>query len=529
MFGFFRKKSPRTGPDPEEVLDLATIARMFDGVDVTGRTNENDSNARNSNPLSTQNTADHSWEPFVSNEKSGSLHKNSPTTQRSAKQFGNPNLGMPARARTPMRDIFARTPKTSTKDMSNIEITLPTAVEQRVHVVVDEVGFSGLPHEMEAELMKEGFKREDLERDADAAVGALQLYKFGALKPPNNQVNPRNIPLDEMVSPNTSSEQSKSRCYYSGLSAATNSLRVSIPPEHPIFVDEDPFKHFQNLRKIGEGASGHVFVAINREGKKMALKQVKPKCQNEKEAVEFEIEVMACTRHENLIKCYETYRWNKKLWISMEFMEGGAVTDILLLLQRRRTRFYEEHIAYIVRESLKGLQFMHNMRRLHRDIKSDNILLGMGGEVKLSDFGFCCELSSDGDKRMSKVGTPYWMAPELVKCMAYDYKVDIWSIGIFAYECAEWEPPLYGEKAVRAMYLITTSEPPRLPAGRWSAEFNDFLAHCLQKNPRRRATASALLAHPFLKKACSQEDMADIVRTIKLKKSQARAAQAPLV
>jgi protein-serine/threonine kinase len=232
---------------------------------------------------------------------------------------------------------------------------------------------------------------------------------------------------------------------------------------------------------------------------------VKPENKTESDALAMEIKMMCCTRHPNLIKCYETYKWAGHMWISMEYMDGGCLTDILESFQKHRSMMKESDIAYVLREVLQGLKFMHGMKRLHRDIKSDNVLVRKDGRVKLADFGFCAELTEKRAKRTTCVGTPYWMAPELIRQEEYDYKVDLWSVGILAIECAEWEPPYMDERPLRAMFLITAQDPPRLKERqRWSPEFQDFLSRCLVKNPARRAGAGELLGHAFLRQAGDQ-------------------------
>ncbi len=262
--------------------------------------------------------------------------------------------------------------------------------------------------------------------------------------------------------------------------------------------NKDPTKVFTNMKKIGEGASGNVFLATKPDGSRCALKKVKPSSRVEQDALEMEIRMMCCTRHPNLIKCQETYLFGGSMWIVMEFMGGGCLTNELEKYQNTRKRMDEREIAFVLREVLTGLKFMHGMKRLHRDIKSDNVLLTDDGRVKLADFGFCAELTEERRKRTTCVGTPYWMAPELIRQNEYDYKVDLWSVGILAIECAEWEPPYMDQDPMRAMYLICTKDPPRLRGNEWSREFKDFVASILVMNPHKRPSASQLLAHPFL-------------------------------
>lgn len=292
---------------------------------------------------------------------------------------------------------------------------------------------------------------------------------------------------------------------------------MSIAPAEPVYIHNmNPRDVFSNMKQIGQGASGSVYVATKKSGDRVALKKVKPENKTETDALEMEIRMMCCTRHPNLIKCHETYNFGGYMWISMEYMDGGCLTDVLENYQNLRTTMSEGEIAFVLREVLKGLMFMHGMKRLHRDIKSDNVLITGNGQVKLADFGFCAELTEERKKRTTCVGTPYWMAPELIRQSEYDYKVDLWSVGILAVECAEWEPPHMDEKPLRAMFLITTQAPPKLKAPQqWSAEFNDFISCCLVLNPARRASASQLLTHPFLKKAISSDEVARLFASTK--------------
>jgi protein-serine/threonine kinase len=285
---------------------------------------------------------------------------------------------------------------------------------------------------------------------------------------------------------------------------------MSVAPKEPVYIhNKNPRREFSNWTQIGQGASGSVFVAHKKGGEKVALKKVKPENKVESDALAMEIRMMCCTRHPNLLKCYETYKWESHMWIVMEFMDGGCLTDAIESYQVLRRTMREDEIAYVLREVLQGLKFMHGLKRLHRDIKSDNVLIAKDGRVKVADFGFCAELTEQRAKRTTCVGTPYWMAPELIRQKEYDYKVDVWSVGILAIECAEWEPPYMDETPYHALYLITHTRAPTLKTPqKWSPEFSDFLARCLVLNPSKRASAAELLEHPFLAKACGREQVA---------------------
>jgi serine/threonine protein kinase len=189
----------------------------------------------------------------------------------------------------------------------------------------------------------------------------------------------------------------------------------------------------------------------------------------------------------------------------LEYIHGGTLTEVL----GPSVPFPEQCIAYVTRVILEGLAFLHRQERLHRDIKSDNILVDFSGAVKIADFGFAVGLSAELAKRKSVVGTPFWMAPELIRGQLYDGKVDVWSLGITALEMADGEPPYLQEPPLRALFMIATNPPPSLKdPKKWSPQFCDFLKQSLELEPTNRATAEALLAHPFISTACSRQDFA---------------------
>jgi serine/threonine protein kinase len=366
----------------------------------------------------------------------------------------------------------------------NFEISSPYNFKHTHHVQADphsSTGFAGLPGPMRQILKASGITKEETDRNPQAVLDVLTFHMEGPQPPrmPTRMSIARKINRTELL------RQESYKDFYGG------------------------------LKKLGQGASGVVYSATcRRTGRKVALKIA---AANEMTELVNEIGLQSLSRHPNIVEFIEAFQGPDEICIVLELMVGGSLTDCCDI----KRPMSEPMIAYVCQGILMALAFMHREFRLHRDIKSDNVLINFDGEVKVADFGFAINLTSDQIKRTSVVGTPYWMAPELIRGLEYDSKVDIWSLGITAIEMAEGEPPLLNEPPLRALLLITTNKSPTLnnKRYRWSQEFNHFLAQCLQISPDRRASAEQLLMHPFLQTACTQEQFAGFAETCLRKKS----------
>ncbi|GAM19688.1 hypothetical protein SAMD00019534_028630 [Acytostelium subglobosum LB1] len=364
------------------------------------------------------------------------------------------------------------------------EVGVPFNVKHNVHVDYNSItGFEGLPREWEVVLQSSGITKEDVVEQPQAVLDVLDFH-LGSM---NNQHGTKPMPPKPQFQ--------------------AQPQQHTQPIAHPTPVAPQPQQQQQTHQQqqmqqmyndIPPLSDGDDFDLMNN--------QSSPPIPEE---TTLSLNDLISTEDPS-----KFYLVGDSLWVAMEFMGGGCLTEVLE--QFSTIKLTESQIAYICAESLKGLAYIHNQYRIHRDIKSDNILLGSDGSVKLADFGYAAQLTKNKQKRVTIVGTPYWMAPELIRGQNYDRKVDIWSLGIMAMEMAESEPPYMSFPPLRALFLITTKGIPDLKEqGKWSEDFKDFVKKCLDKDPDNRPDAQTLLKHPFLRQACNSNGLVPAITEAK--------------
>ncbi|KAM9840128.1 serine/threonine-protein kinase PAK 6b [Aulostomus maculatus] len=273
-------------------------------------------------------------------------------------------------------------------------------------------------------------------------------------------------------------------------------------------VDQgDPRTTLENFVKIGEGSTGVVCIARERHiGRQVAVKMMDLRKQQRRELLFNEVVIMRDYRHPNVVEMHRSALVEEELWVIMEYLQGGALTNIV-----SETRLNEEQIATVCDGVLRALSYLHSQGVIHRDIKSDSILLTLDGRVKLSDFGFCAQINKDVPKRKSLVGTPYWMAPEVISKQPYGTEVDVWSLGIMVVEMVDGEPPYFSETPITAMRKLRDDPAPGVKNVRISPVLKDFLGCMLTRDTQQRSSAVDLLEHPFLLQASTPRCLVPLV------------------
>ncbi|XP_042274382.1 misshapen-like kinase 1 isoform X2 [Thunnus maccoyii] len=279
----------------------------------------------------------------------------------------------------------------------------------------------------------------------------------------------------------------------------------------------DPAGIFELVEVVGNGTYGQVYKGRHVKTGQLAAIKVMEVTEEEEEEIKLEINMLkSYSHHRNIATYYGAFikkgpaGQDHQLWLVMEYCGAGSVTD--LVKKTKGNSLKEDWIAYICREVLRGLSHLHSHHVIHRDIKGQNVLLTENAEVKLVDFGVSAQLDKTIGRRNTFIGTPYWMAPEVIACdenpeATYDYRSDLWSLGITALEMAEGAPPLCDMHPMRALFLIPRNAPPKLKSKKWSKRFLTFVDSCLVKNHLHRPTTDALLRHAFIRDLANERQV----------------------
>uniref|UniRef100_A0AAQ5WWN8 non-specific serine/threonine protein kinase n=1 Tax=Amphiprion ocellaris TaxID=80972 RepID=A0AAQ5WWN8_AMPOC len=410
------------------------------------------------------------------------------------------------------------------RDKDRPEISSPSDFEHTIHVGFDAVTgeFTGMPEQWARLLQTSNISKSEQKQNPQAVLDILKFYdstsgkqKYLSFSPgkQGTATSPSGKDGDDDDDDDTPPPVVAPRPEHTK-SVYTKSVIDPIPaPDGDAasraadkkkkggkMTDEEIMDklRFHLLLFFTSRASGTVYTAIDvSTGQEVAIKQINLQKQPKKELIINEILVMKEMKNPNIVNFLDSFLVGDELFVVMEYLAGGSLTDVVT-----ETCMDEAQIAAVCREVLQALEFLHANQVIHRDIKSDNVLLGMDGSVKLTDFGFCAQITPEQSKRSTMVGTPYWMAPEVVTRKAYGPKVDIWSLGIMAIEMVEGEPPYLNENPLRALYLIATNGTPELQSPeKLSPVFRSFLSRCLEMDVEKRGSGRELLQHPFLRLA----------------------------
>ncbi|KAH7730638.1 P21 protein (Cdc42/Rac)-activated kinase 4 [Aphelenchoides avenae] len=341
----------------------------------------------------------------------------------------------------------------SFRRIKKVDISEPVNFEHRIHAVIDPQTGSirGLPKQWQSLLVSDTPQKRRPRPVVDPCfitpgeVAQMKTIVRGTTpKPGQNSLE------SELETPSTSSTKSISNGSFGNFQEA---IRSVVDPG-------DPREMLEKFEMIGEGSTGVVMRARTIGGGNfVAVKRMNINRQQRRELLFNEAMVVKALRHPNIVTCFGSHLVGNELWVVMEYMGGGTLTNVVT-----KVRMTEAVIAAVARQCLEALAFIHSHNIVHRDIKSDSILIGSDGTIKLSDFGFCGQLTKETPKRRSMLGTPYWLSYQLCAREPYGTDADIWSFGITVYEMVMGEPPYFSDEPDVAMRKIIDLPAPRIPA-----------------------------------------------------------------
>ncbi|KAL6058383.1 Protein kinase [Balamuthia mandrillaris] len=282
--------------------------------------------------------------------------------------------------------------------------------------------------------------------------------------------------------------------------------------EEELFQKDNPTNYYAKKAEIASGGFGTVWTAKDKiQNRTVAVKILKKGLAEDPKGIINEIQMLKSCQHPNIVAYLDTFLWEEKIWMVMEYCNGGSLRALI-----QGTNLPEGHMSNICGQMLRGLHYLHKDNRVHRDIKSDNVLLNMDGVVKLADLGLCAEMSEEEDTVGGIAGSRYWMAPEVIQRKPYNCKADIWSLGAVLMEMMEKKPPYYNQHSLKAMFDTATKGAPSLKnQSKYSTKLLDFLSLCCTFDPEKRPSAEELLKHPFItEKANSNQKLTHSIHTV---------------
>lgn len=287
-------------------------------------------------------------------------------------------------------------------------------------------------------------------------------------------------------------------------------IRISLRDYSHFSFSVDPHKIYPNRVLVGKGSFGSVYTSYDEKTQTWVAAKILDTKYYEVNFICNEINVLNCVKHENILSYFGSYLWKTKVWMILEYCDGGSLRDLTHIIALKET-----HISFVISKIVSGLSHLHSLNWIHRDMKADNILVTSSANIKIADFGLTVQVAELEEKKKSLCGSRYWMPPEMIRNDGYSAKADVWSLGALLMEVLSGFPPYSDQRSFKAMWLIATRGAPPLPNHeRWSDLILDFLYKCFVICPAQRPSSHELLHHPFLQESCPKEDFASHIEAM---------------